>query len=95
MTTNHLSPDLLPMVLGVEERSGAGFGLGFSVVLDVGLTGQPGSVGLHRWGGWAHTQFWIDPQEQLVGILMLQHVAAAAHPVTTDFRTLVYQALVD
>jgi CubicO group peptidase (beta-lactamase class C family) len=53
------------------------------------------SVGTHGWGGWASTKFWIDPQEQLIGILMLQYIPSGTHPIDEDFRTLVYQALID
>jgi CubicO group peptidase (beta-lactamase class C family) len=95
MTTNHVPAVLLPLAMGAEQMPGFGFGLGFSVMLDVALSGMMGSVGLHGWGGWAKTHFWVDPQEQTIGLIMLQHIYAGTHPVTTDFRTLVYQALVD
>ena len=95
MTTNHLPPALLPMAMGEEGMSGFGFGLGFSVVMDVAQSGMMGSVGLHGWGGWANTHFWVDSQEQLIGILMLQYIPSGTYPVTTDFRTLVYQALTE
>ena len=95
MTTNHLPPALLPIAMGEEQMLGFGFGLGFSVMMDVALSGMMGSVGLHGWGGWANTHFWVDPKEQLIGILMLQYIPSGTYPVTTDFRTLVYQALVD
>ncbi|MBC8492316.1 MAG: serine hydrolase, partial [Chloroflexi bacterium] len=94
MTTNHLPPALLP-TMAAQEMSGFGFGLGFSVMMDVAQSGMMGSVGLHGWGGWANTHFWVDPQEQLIGLLMLQYIPSGTYPVTTDFRTLVYQALVD
>jgi CubicO group peptidase (beta-lactamase class C family) len=95
MTTNHVPPALMPIAMGEEQMPGFGFGLGFSVMMDVAQSGMLGSVGLHGWGGWANTHFWIDPQEQLIGILMLQHVPSSTYPVTNDFRTLVYQALID
>jgi CubicO group peptidase (beta-lactamase class C family) len=95
MTANHLPPALMPMAMGEEEMPGFGFGLGFSVMMDVARSGLMGSVGLHGWGGWANTHFWVDPQEQLIGILMLQYLPSGTHPVTSDFRTLVYQALID
>ena len=95
MTMNHLPSAALPMVMGAEQMPGFGFGLGFSVMLDVALSGLMGSVGLHGWGGWAKTHFWIDPQEQLIGILMVQHIHSGTHTVQSDFRTLVYQALVE
>ena len=94
MAANHLPPALLP-TMAAQEMSGFGFGLGFSVMMDVAQSGMMGSVGLHGWGGWANTHFWVDPQEQLIGLLMLQYIPSGTYPVTTDFRTLVYQALVD
>jgi CubicO group peptidase (beta-lactamase class C family) len=95
MTTNHLPPALLPMAMGEVEMPGFGFGLGFSVMMDVAQSGMMGSVGLHGWGGYASTHFWVDPQEQLIGILMLQLLPSGTYPTTEDFRTLVYQALLD
>jgi CubicO group peptidase (beta-lactamase class C family) len=95
MTTNHLPPALMPIAMGEEQMPGLGFGLGFSVMMDVAQSGMMGSVGLHGWGGWANTHFWVDPQEQIIGILMLQYVTSGTYPVRSDFRTLVYQALID
>jgi CubicO group peptidase (beta-lactamase class C family) len=95
MTTNHLPPALLPIKMGAEQMPGFGFGLGFSVMMDVAQSGMMGSVGLHGWGGWASTHFWVDPREQLIGILMLQYIPGGTYPITSEFRTLVYQALVD
>ena len=95
MTINHLPSALLPMTMGEEQMPGFGFGLGFSVMMDITQSGMMGSVGLHGWGGGANTHFWVDPQEQLIGILMLQYLPTGTYPVTNDFRTLVYQALVD
>jgi CubicO group peptidase (beta-lactamase class C family) len=95
MTANHLPAAVLPMAMGAEQMPGLGFGLGFSVMLDVALSGMMGSVGLCGWSGWAKTHFWVDPQEQITGVLMMQHIYAGTHPAIIDFRTLVYQALVD
>jgi CubicO group peptidase (beta-lactamase class C family) len=95
MTTNHLPPALLPIAMGEEQMPGFGFGLGFSVLIDAAQAGIMASVGTHGWGGWASTMFWIDAQEQLIGILMLQYIPSGTYPIREDFRTLVYQALVD
>jgi CubicO group peptidase (beta-lactamase class C family) len=95
MTMNHLPPAVLPMTMGAELMPGLGFGLGFSVMQDVALSGLMGSPGLYGWSGWAKTHFWVDPREQIIGIIMPQHVYTGTHPAIVDFRTLVYQALVD
>jgi CubicO group peptidase (beta-lactamase class C family) len=94
MTANHLPPALLPFSMG-DPWPGFGFGLGFSVMMDVPLSGMMGSIGLHGWGGWANTHFWVDPLEEMVGILMIQYIASGPYPVRNDFRTAVYQALIE
>lgn len=91
MTANHVAPELfLPGTM-----PGFGFGLGVSVLLDpaqAGILGTPGSYG---WGGWASTRFWVDPAEDLVALWMTQVIPTGPYPALEDFRTLVYQALVD
>jgi CubicO group peptidase (beta-lactamase class C family) len=94
MLANHLGPDLLPVVLS-DPVPGFGFGIGGSVVMDIASVGRPGSVGEYGWGGWASTQFWIDPREQLLGVLMTQYIPAGTYPLEGEFKTVVYQALVD
>jgi CubicO group peptidase (beta-lactamase class C family) len=94
MTINHVPAGLLPLVMG-EPWPGFGYGLGFGVLMDLAQSGIMGSVGNFRWSGWANTHFWVDPHEQLIGILMLQYIPGGTYPVTDDFKTLVYQALVD
>jgi CubicO group peptidase (beta-lactamase class C family) len=95
MTTNHLPSTLLPIAMGEVQMPGFGFGLGFSVLMDAAQAGIMASVGTHGWGGWASTSSWIDPQEQLIGILMLQYIPSDTYPIREDFRTLVYQALIE
>ena len=89
MTTNHLGE--LPMGFG---RSGAGFGLGFGLVLDPGEVGEVSSAGEYNWGGAAGTRFWIDPQEQLIGLFMVQSIPHRTR-LADDFKVLTYQALVE
>ena len=58
--------------LAPVPEMGYGFGLGFAVRKAQGLSPVPGSVGEFFWGGATGTYFWIDPQEQMVVVLMLQ-----------------------
>lgn len=94
MTANHLG-QLSPPVN--EFNDGEGFGLGGYVVLDPARRGQLGSVGQFGWSGAAATWFLIDPQEQLVAILMMQHLPRGLpHDPPRPgrpFNNLVYQAL--
>ncbi len=92
MTRNHLGPALLPY--NNATVPGAGFGLGFSVTLDPALCGMVGSVGSYRWGGAAATQFWVDPREDLVALIMPQ-LLGSPYPLEAQYHALVYQALID
>jgi CubicO group peptidase (beta-lactamase class C family) len=96
MTCNHLPTALLPIAFeGTEPMLGMGYGLGFGVMLDVAQTGHMGSVGDCSWGGQAETYFWIDPQEELIAILMAQYIPSMTYPIRQEFRTAVYQALIE
>ena len=94
MIRNHISPDLLPLAIGPKPIPGRGFGLGFDVVMDAAQTGVLNSDGNYGWSGAAATNFWVDPQEQLVGIIMTQLMNNMLF-FQQDFRALTYQALVD
>lgn len=74
---------------------GYGFGLGYGVKTDLGLSKTPSSVGTYRWGGYYCTTFWVDPAEQIVGILMTQLAPNRHINVRADFETVVYAALVE
>jgi CubicO group peptidase (beta-lactamase class C family) len=73
---------------------GSGFGLGFAVVIDP----VPGKVlcspGELSWGGAASTAFFIDQAEELTASLFTQLIPSSAHPLRSQLRQLVYQALV-
>jgi CubicO group peptidase (beta-lactamase class C family) len=89
MTVNHLPAGLHPW-----DDSTAGFGLGFGVQL--GLAGRNvGSVGRYGWGGAAGTRFWVDPQEELITLFMIQIMPGGHYPIADEFEVLTYQALVD
>lgn len=72
---------------------GYGFGLGFAVRKDTGLSQWPSTVGEFNWGGYAGTAFWVDPKEQLVPVMMMQAPEQRVQ-YRILFRSLVYQALV-
>jgi CubicO group peptidase (beta-lactamase class C family) len=87
MTVDHIG--------ALETEAGRGFGLGFSVVKDVGLRGIPGSVGEYGWGGAYHSTYWVDPREQLVVVYFTQLLPANNLDDHAKLRALVYQAIVD
>jgi CubicO group peptidase (beta-lactamase class C family) len=71
------------------------FGLGFGIAADRGLSGSALSEGSCGWGGLAHTGFWIDPQEELIGIFLTQILPESPLPYRDLFRPVVYQAITD
>jgi len=87
MTADHLK--------GLAFRDGQGFGLGFSIVKDLGAYGAPGSVGEYGWGGAYHTNYWVDPKEQLVVVYMTQLIPTGGVDDFGKLRALVYSAIVD
>lgn len=87
MTVDHLN--------GIPFRAGQGFGLGFSVVTDLGARGQPGSEGEFGWGGAYHSTYWVDPREGLVVVYLTQLIPANGLDEHSKLRALVYQALTD
>jgi len=75
---------------------GQSFGLGVGVITDPAQSGVISSAGEYSWGGIANTKFWVDPQEDLIGILMTQVVGA---PYSDELRfamkVATYQALTE
>jgi CubicO group peptidase (beta-lactamase class C family) len=94
MHTNHLPAKLLPWELAGIYYSGYGFGLGSRVLLNVAESQKPGSIGEFGWAGAANTYYWIDPVEELIGILMMQYMFGMELP-DRDFQALAYQAIID
>ena len=90
MTSNHTGDHGLWL-----RGPGYGFGLGYSVVTDKGASAMPASVGSYSWGGAFCTVFWVDPKEELIGILMTQVRPYTHLNIRQDLQTLTYQAIVD
>lgn len=92
-TVQLMSSDNLGTIPGMRE--GYGFGFGFAVNKSPGEAGVMGSVGEYNWGGAAGTRFWIDPQEELIGVFMIQILPHTGLEYGSEFRTLTYQAIAD
>ncbi len=90
MTVNHL-----PDGVTFPWAEGVGFGLGFSITLDVGKSAVPTSVGEYGWGGAYHSTYWVDPSEDLLLVYFTQVLPADGLDDQEKVRALVYQALID
>jgi CubicO group peptidase (beta-lactamase class C family) len=97
MTTDQITPeqkaasasDFFP---GFWDSHGWGFGVAINTRRD-NLAATPGRYG---WDGGYGTSWYVDPAEDLIGILLTQRVWDNAGPITTfDFWTAAYQALDD
>lgn len=78
-------------------RNGAQYyGLAFGVVTPEGAAkGGKGSAGTFEWGGYFNTQYFADPREKIIGILMKQTVDTKDDRTADLFRQLVLQAVDD
>lgn len=94
-TVSFMTSDHLGRISDTLKRPGYTFGLGFVVRKDVGLDGQSGSIGEYGWAGAGGTYFWVDPKEELVGILMTQAPGPSRTYYRQLFKELVQQAVAD
>ena len=90
MRSNHLTN----VEQATYRRPGQGWGLNFSVVTNGAASGEAWSTGSYYWLGIAGTWFWIDPEEDLVFVGMIQASGPAIAEVQQLSRSLVYQAVV-
>lgn len=95
MTTNHLEESQIPSFFSLRKKAGTGFGLGFSVVNNLGLRGDLGSKGEYEWGGAYSSIYWVDPKEELIVVYFSQLLPALNIDDHGKLRTQVYQSIVD
>ena len=74
---------------------GYSFGLGMRVLTNVVDCKVFGSEGEYGWAGNGNSYFWIDPQEDLIGIILAQYYPLNHYPAARQFKVLMYQALCD
>ncbi len=99
MGTNVISKDALVASNGngvSRFNEAVGFGLDFMVVKNAREAGTLEGDGTISWGGAAGTWFWVDPENDLIFVGMIQRLGGTGgDDLGTMSRTLVYQALVD
>lgn len=89
MAMNHVG-NLYRGMRGNEE--GAGFGLSVYVTLDPARAPNWRNAGAFGWSGAYGTISWVDPEAELVAVLMTQQSSPL---VQRDFHTAIMQAIVD
>ena len=78
---------------GLFVNHGDGFGLGFGVVTPEYGKLDLGAPGTFSWGGFYYTYFWIDPEYELVAIVMAQLQPWGERRLWPEFRFGVHAAL--
>lgn len=87
-TVRLMHTNVLPRA--ITDQRGTGFGLGFGID-NPGDRGAYAGVGTYHWSGADRTHFWVDPTNQIVGLIMTQMEPFDVY-FEEDMRALVYQA---
>ena len=94
-----LSPKTVEMMRAVHvsdtlpgRQPGEGYGLSVRVVNDHAKRGTLLSDGSYGWSGVYGTHFFVDPKEQVVGVLMVQ---TSNQEVNLDFENMVMQSIIE
>ncbi len=74
---------------------GYGFGLGFGILNEPGKARDPLTPGTFTWGGAWGTVFWIDPVEEMIGIMMTQITSYGHLTVRQELGVTAMQAIID
>jgi CubicO group peptidase (beta-lactamase class C family) len=82
--------------IGVHLGGKEGYGLAFGLVNQHGLSvGGSGDIGTFDWGGYFNTQYFADPNENIIGILMKQTQGPTGDQTSWKFRQMVFAAIDD
>ena len=94
-----LSPKTVEMMRAVHvsdtlpgRQPGEGYGLSVRVVNDHAKRGTLLSDGSYGWSGVYGTHFFVDPKEQVVGVLLVQ---SSNQEVNLDFENMVMQSIIE
>ena len=93
LASNHIT-DTVRSVGKHDLYAGQSMALGYGVVTDPTLMPATSSKGELSWAGLAGTKFWIDPQEELIGIGLIQ-LYRSPFPLRFDLKVAAYQALTE
>ena len=93
MTADHMGNIIAPGPYFLPGP-GYGFGLGFAVRKEPGISPVAGSPGEYYWGGAGGTYFWVDPKEDMFVVFMMQAPKQRPH-YRAVIRDMVYAALVN
>jgi CubicO group peptidase (beta-lactamase class C family) len=95
MTSDHLPAPFFSKIADAMDPAavGYGFGLGFAVRRQDGVSAMAGSAGDYYWSGVYGTYFWVDPREQLSVVFLAAAPGLIRLRYRQMLRNMVYQAL--
>lgn len=83
----------LPPGVPFAMMRGYGFGFGGAVRVDSAGGNEPAEgIGTYRWSGYASTFFWVDPKNDLIGLVWAQMIPTNS-AIETPFERIVYSAI--
>lgn len=71
------------------------FNNGAGVHVDPSESGKAASIGQISWNGAFHTMFFMDPEQELIGIMMAQLVPFLGNDMQAQFEKLTYEAVTE
>jgi CubicO group peptidase (beta-lactamase class C family) len=77
------------------DKGQAHFSLAFSVVTNAGHNAGNGSAGKFGWGGYFNTNYFADPKEKIVAVLMKQTQNTVGDDSEAMFTRMIYQSIDD
>jgi CubicO group peptidase (beta-lactamase class C family) len=80
----------LPLWIPVH---GFAFGYGFGVNTQPDAEGKKDPVGTFGWGGIYYTDFWVDPKDEVIGIMMTQIYPSGQLKLRDEFHRLVNESI--
>ncbi len=78
------------------ENGDSFYGLAFGVLRAIGEDkGGNGSEGTFTWGGYFNTNYFADPKEKIIGVIMKQTQQTKGDNLNSLFRQIIFQSLDD
>ena len=90
MISNHIGNGIV-----YNRGPGYSFGLGFAILSDAGKSRDHLTPGSFTWGGAWGTVFWVDPVEEMIGIMMTQITSYRHISVRHDLGVTAMQSIID
>jgi CubicO group peptidase (beta-lactamase class C family) len=80
----------LPLWIPVH---GFAFGYGFGVTTQSNADSKKDPAGTYSWGGIYYTDFWVDPKDEVVGVMMTQIFPSDRLKLRDEFHRLVNESI--